>query len=248
MTTADATHAGPKLSLLTKLSYGFGAVAVGVRDNGLSYFLLLFYSQVIGLDELVGLDGHRMHIARVRGFSNSPPIILSGSAIATLLRILPKTGEVAASRSGDLVRFQVQHGDVRWELETPARSAVEFPPYSNVIPREGSESFRTELEREALVRGLGRMPKSRRGGLRMVVNGAITLEKDSDEGTATCTIPVLDSTHSGPDTTIGVNPAYLTDALSCDVPIVIGRFSGELDPIRLDLGPDKVAVVMPMRL
>ena len=37
-------------SLWTKLAYGSGAVAIGVRNNGLSYFLLLFYSQVVGLD------------------------------------------------------------------------------------------------------------------------------------------------------------------------------------------------------
>ena len=45
-----------KPSLWTKVSYGFGAVAFGVKDNGFSYFLLIFYSQVIGLDaRLVGL-------------------------------------------------------------------------------------------------------------------------------------------------------------------------------------------------
>ena len=45
-----------KPSLWTKISYGFGAVAFGVKDNGFSYFLLIFYSQVIGLDaRLVGL-------------------------------------------------------------------------------------------------------------------------------------------------------------------------------------------------
>lgn len=43
-------------SLKTKLAYGFGSVAYGVKDNGFNYFLLLFYSQVIGLDaRLVGL-------------------------------------------------------------------------------------------------------------------------------------------------------------------------------------------------
>ena len=48
----------PKTSvhLGTKLSYGIGSVAFGIKDNGFNYFLLLFYSQVIGLDpRLVGL-------------------------------------------------------------------------------------------------------------------------------------------------------------------------------------------------
>ncbi|MGE3250450.1 MAG: MFS transporter [Hyphomonadaceae bacterium] len=52
---SDATGA-PAPSFGTKLAYGFGAVAYGVQDNGLSFFLLLFYSQVMGVDaRLVGL-------------------------------------------------------------------------------------------------------------------------------------------------------------------------------------------------
>lgn len=39
---------GP-VPLRTKLAYGFGAVAYGIKDNGFSVFLLLFYNQVIGL-------------------------------------------------------------------------------------------------------------------------------------------------------------------------------------------------------
>jgi Na+/melibiose symporter-like transporter len=40
----------------TKLAYGFGSVAYGVKNNGFDYFLLIFYSQVLGVDAyLVGL-------------------------------------------------------------------------------------------------------------------------------------------------------------------------------------------------
>ncbi|MGL4541206.1 MAG: MFS transporter, partial [Polymorphobacter sp.] len=52
--TAAVPIAPPSRAM--RLSYGFGAVASGVKDNGFSYFLLLFYSQVIGVDaRLVGL-------------------------------------------------------------------------------------------------------------------------------------------------------------------------------------------------
>lgn len=45
-----------KLPLLIKLGNGFGSVAYGVKDNGFSTLLLLFYSQVLGLEAgLVGL-------------------------------------------------------------------------------------------------------------------------------------------------------------------------------------------------
>ncbi len=48
---------GPEpLDFRTKLFYGFGSVSFGVKDNGFSYMLLLFYNQVIGLSApLVGL-------------------------------------------------------------------------------------------------------------------------------------------------------------------------------------------------
>ncbi len=45
-----------KLPLWIKLGNGFGSVAYGVKDNGFSTLLLLFYSQVLGLEAgLVGL-------------------------------------------------------------------------------------------------------------------------------------------------------------------------------------------------
>jgi GPH family glycoside/pentoside/hexuronide:cation symporter len=40
----------------TKVLYGVGAAAFGVKDNGFSFFLLLYYNQVLGLPETwVGL-------------------------------------------------------------------------------------------------------------------------------------------------------------------------------------------------
>ena len=46
----------PRVSTFTRICYGFGSVAPGIREGGFNYFLLLFYSQVIGVDaRLVGL-------------------------------------------------------------------------------------------------------------------------------------------------------------------------------------------------
>jgi GPH family glycoside/pentoside/hexuronide:cation symporter len=50
------TAASGPVPLRIKLSYGAGAVAYGIKDNGFSVFLLIFYNQVIGLPaDLVGL-------------------------------------------------------------------------------------------------------------------------------------------------------------------------------------------------
>lgn len=38
-----------KVSLGNKLAYGFGSIAFGVKNNGFDYFLLFFYSQVLGV-------------------------------------------------------------------------------------------------------------------------------------------------------------------------------------------------------
>lgn len=50
------TAASPPLSRPTKLAFGVGAIAPGVTAAAFDFFLLIFYSQVVGLDaRLVGL-------------------------------------------------------------------------------------------------------------------------------------------------------------------------------------------------
>ena len=50
---ADA--AARKAGIWTKLAYGSGAAANGIKNNGFEYFLLFYYSQVLGVDSaLVG--------------------------------------------------------------------------------------------------------------------------------------------------------------------------------------------------
>ncbi|WP_438726663.1 MFS transporter [Parasphingorhabdus sp. DH2-15] len=41
------------LPVRTKLGYGFGSAAYGIKDNGFAVFLLFYYNQVIGLDGLL---------------------------------------------------------------------------------------------------------------------------------------------------------------------------------------------------
>jgi GPH family glycoside/pentoside/hexuronide:cation symporter len=43
------TEGSDKLPLRTKILYGFGASAYGIKDNGFSVFLLFYYNQVIGM-------------------------------------------------------------------------------------------------------------------------------------------------------------------------------------------------------
>lgn len=47
--TAAAARIPSPLPLRLKLIHGFGAVAFGVKDSGFSFFLLIFYNQVLGM-------------------------------------------------------------------------------------------------------------------------------------------------------------------------------------------------------
>ncbi len=57
MNAASAAVPPPeRLPVWLKVTHGLGSIAYGVKDNGFSTFLLLFYNQVIGLDAgIVGL-------------------------------------------------------------------------------------------------------------------------------------------------------------------------------------------------
>lgn len=55
-TDAPVTRDDTRPSIGTKLAYGFGSAAFGIKNNGFDYFLLLFYGTVVGLEpSLVGL-------------------------------------------------------------------------------------------------------------------------------------------------------------------------------------------------
>ena len=57
------TTARRPVSLRTKLTMGFGAMAFGVKDSGFSFFLLIFYNQVLGMD--AGLVGAALGLALI---------------------------------------------------------------------------------------------------------------------------------------------------------------------------------------
>jgi glycoside/pentoside/hexuronide:cation symporter, GPH family len=55
-TNTTAQAGGRRLGVSTRIFYGFGSVAFGVKDNGFSYFLAFYYAQVVGLPaQTVGL-------------------------------------------------------------------------------------------------------------------------------------------------------------------------------------------------
>ena len=52
MSSPSPNVAAPPVGLVTKLFYGLGSVAFGIKDNGFQTFIILFYSQLVGLPPL----------------------------------------------------------------------------------------------------------------------------------------------------------------------------------------------------
>src|SRR5690349_22901849 len=48
-TPAQATLLSGAVDLRTRLFYGFGSIAYGIKDNGFRALLLIYYNQVVGL-------------------------------------------------------------------------------------------------------------------------------------------------------------------------------------------------------
>jgi len=48
VSVSDTASSEARVGFPTRLAYGLGSIAYGVKDNGFSYFLLFFYSQVLG--------------------------------------------------------------------------------------------------------------------------------------------------------------------------------------------------------
>lgn len=103
-TTADAAPSSRKLPLGVKLAYGLGSVAYGVKDNGFSTLLLLFYNQVVGLPaNLVGLAlmmalildafvdpviGHASDVTRTKWGRRHPFMYAAALPVAALYLLL----------------------------------------------------------------------------------------------------------------------------------------------------------------
>lgn len=74
---ADAAHSGElhdsvKPSWRTRIAFGLGGVAEGVKNNGFDYFLLLYYSQVLGVS--AGLVAMALMIALVVDAVSDPVV------------------------------------------------------------------------------------------------------------------------------------------------------------------------------
>ena len=191
---------------------------------------------------IITTDGHRLHLAELPSELPAPLLVPLESA-KTMDRILKLGEQVILARSGDILRVRAG----AWQLDTRLADA-RFPPYQKVIPVEWPTMV--TVDHSLFSKALARVSRlTRNPTMRLTINGQMTIAtSDPDLGEAEVVVPLLESNHEGGDIVMGVNAAYLKDAVGPkqkSFRIGLGQAG---DAMRLDLEKDKLAVVMPVRL
>jgi DNA polymerase III sliding clamp (beta) subunit (PCNA family) len=199
---------------------------------------------LISAEAIVATDGHRLHKASGPG-PMKEPLLLAAHAADILGRILPSDEQVVVATAQDVVRFRCGP----WQFDTK-RVTAQFPPWELVMLRHDYQSTHLTLEARMLAEAVKRVMRAtgeRRAKVR--VNGALALRSWADGvGEADVTVPTLTNTHAGDEFVIGLDLAYLRDAMVGERATVELGFDGELDPVRVDLPEDRCAVIMPLRV
>ena len=189
-------------------------------------------------------DGHRLATAGLP--TELPESLLIPTAAAKLLPRLLKDGDsVVLARSDKALKLRVGP----WTLTTKLVES-EFPPIDQVIPKYGDDNPRLVVDAKQLVRAFKRVGTlSNTRGVRVTVNGSIELSSsDPEVGDASVVVEPTENTHEGEDLVLGLNMAYIVDALATMKGDATLRFGGTLDPVRVEDEDERLSVVMPMRL
>jgi len=194
---------------------------------------------------IASTDGHRLHTAPLPNIGKLKEDMSLPIVSAVRLRGVVKLGDdVLVLRRGNMARFCVDE----WTLEAKLCDA-DFPPIEQVIPAKEVCAVVDAEKLTKACRKIGSMME-RNVGVRVVVNGSITLSHDGPEdGEVGIEIAALSLPFSGEDKVFetAVNTAYFIDALANAERAEI-TIQAKLDPIRVDLPDGRLAVVMPCRI
>jgi DNA polymerase III subunit beta len=194
---------------------------------------------------MASTDGHRLHTASLPTQLSEPLLIPLRSA-QILPRILKGADNVVIARSDDTLKLRAGV----FTLETKMTDA-EFPPIDQVIPK-GHE---TRLVVDAsgfskAIKKAGSLSSDRLKGIRMTINGVVELSSSEEDCESKVMVTPLENNHpeDSPDIIMGVNMAYMVDALARDKGQVTIEVGKPLDPILVRHEDDRLSVVMPMRV
>ena len=225
----------PASDVRTTLEYVLPAVST---DDGRPHLNAVY----LDLEKIVATDGHRLHLADLPGRLPDPLLIPLESA-KTLGRISKLGDQLILARAGNVVRARVG----AWQLDAKLADA-RFPPYEKVIPTE--RPTKMTVDRALLTKALARVTRLSKGKIvKLTINGQVSIAaSDPDLGSVAIDVPLIETNHVGDDIVMGVNPAYLKDAITPKQKTIQLGLSNPTDAMTLDLGGGRFAVVMPTRL
>jgi len=211
----------------------------------------LFMTSEEGKLVCVATDGHRLALDR-------QPIAWECGPKANIL--VPRNGALilrkllsdAKSSKSVLVgvtesRLHVSNGNDKFAVKLVD---AEFPPYQQVIPERSTAEIR--IDRLALLnaaRAVSVAASERTGGIKLSFkDGECIIESISPEGGEGYDSIPIETEHDG-ELFFGCSGKYLAEALSSFVgdTVTLG-VSGELDPVTIGDGGQRLNVTMPMRV
>jgi DNA polymerase-3 subunit beta len=198
---------------------------------------------------MVSTDGHRLARCDI-GLGDASdagvtPYLVSLTALESIAALVKKAeGDVSFAVSKDGKNMRVSLGD---RSVTTRLVDAQFPPYGQVIPAQGPTAVTVP------VKAFGQALKSARASASERTGGVIL--RASPAGLSVdvadkAKVAVTGAAAMGPARDLGINAAYLLDFLATlgkDVATVTIAISGELDPIRCDVG-GVTWICMPMRM
>jgi DNA polymerase-3 subunit beta len=200
---------------------------------------------------LIATDGRRLALAKGGCKSTKDPeahttAIIPTKALQLLLRLFTIPEK--------LVHVKMADNQIIFASDDAVLTSnlVEgnFPPYKDVIPRDGDK--KATLNTDALasaVRRAALLTNEESKGVRMAFgNGVLTLSSRAVEvGEAEIKVPVAD--YVGENVEIGFNPTFVLDALKVvDTEQVTLEMKAGNKPGVLRTGPDFLYVIMPVNL
>ena len=242
----------------TKVQIAANLIARMVRDirssvnpevsAGTTHNALLDFSATTAL--MAGTDARRLSISAVKHECAEPvsaKIPLSG--VIALQDVAEKSGDAKATVTINDARVFFKAGRT---LLTITQGENDFPPYRNVIPK--TQPTKLEVPRSELLESVKSLmvATNANGTLAMAVDGE-QLVLSCPDGSGEDVLSVT-AKKSGAAVKLGLNGAYLADALSMlesdDVTISLGD---ELDPVivkpkKKGEYAERLALVMPIRI
>jgi DNA polymerase-3 subunit beta len=184
----------------------------------------------------VATDGHRLALYGDPGGG----FLVPGKVLPTLLTMLSGSESLTVSNNGNWTTFTVGSSS----LIVKQTDAV-FPPYRQVIPTEfAGECVVGAVALRDAVRAVRAAACERTSGVRFTIgDNKIRLDTDNNERAGH---DEIECTGSG-SVVLGLNAAYVDDALgSCGDEVTV-KFSGDLDPVMFVSG-EFSGCIMPVRI